>query len=1428
MGQSQGIPLSQVMQRPDWHQKADEMIAAQNARGGNPMTESEKYAIQYAANQQYGPKTMGANGGFQPAAQTTNLDPNSQAEQQAIQQQSAQTNSAAQNFALAAAPEMLRGMAAPQRIVQGLLDPRSTVQGEQALNFAGGSAASGIASGLGRAAGQALGMVPQAAAAMAVAPVAPALMGLQSAAESRIDTALRRSSGEQISTGAELGDALTQGVIGWAAGHLTTENLTKPGALAAVKAFARQEGDALVPAIARSLGRAVQAGTLQVPIAEVQHYAGLVGDWLSGKKNLDWDESAGRILGEFVGGGVGHAVAEPMHEQQVAQQKQQVSNQLQAANEQAQNLGAPRRQAADLEELNQVVKAAGPELPQKPIPSEHDEIRQAAAAHEQTLRQNMGLPQLQELKGRMQEAAKPYVPFPESPEALQKPAGPANQSIPVSPESGNNGSAPDQAVKFSGKYTGQSDPAYVQEKQGIRAQTFDPGTIVHGGILQDAGTIAKNGIVPSALSGRVDAEQIGPTRSATTAAAYAGKGARGTPVLYELSGVKSGVSDGGVNAVDVNSPGQDGVSPEHIKAVILPDGQRLTLEQAARLSAPGTNSVPPVQTKAEPDFFSSVAATGAKHIANLAANLAANEEGGLTPPEMLKRTGEEIGENLAKKTQDFKDGIAPKLAAIGWHAKSAVPTVHNLTELQGKNAVGRFQVASMLEPGERYMASLSDEERQDFVDRHEAGLPQPNADLQTISNTIRAINDHQFHELDSRDISKGYIADYMSGAAKNPDDPTAQANLQKWLQSNMSGNLGFSKTRKIPNWEERRAMGFEPLSDNPVTQARMDMVNKSRAINVHDQLQALHDMGTLVAYGPKDTVPPGMVEANPLLGRVYKAPDTQEGEAQKWYTNKANATLLEQYLPAKGQSAMSAALKGMSRVGGLMTQANTAMSFLHAVTSIGRSINQSMTGAVQAAINGEGLGGIGRRMADSFNLAQNDVYLKGLADPSKVTPEMAPVIDMLKKMDVQPPIPTGQSTLKGFGESFVDKMVRNLREGNTILAGFQVPPALADATSHLLNRTLIPNLKFAAAIQMAKTNLESAGPETTDADLRQMGYESRKNLDARFGHRLMETDYTDKGMKQLAQALLRAPGWTAGPLETTYRAMQDIVRLGRGTQVGPAHALTYAITGTITAAAINGLVQHTLTGAWPQDWKDWLYPKTGIKDKDGNDIRADTRSEASEVQKLGSAPATTLLHKANPVITLAMEAFNNKDFYGHQIWDPSPDANHWANSAAVAAHILGGASPFTASTFAELEKRGATPGQAAAFTQLAVPARKSLDYSPARQKAQDWLDSQEKAATPAPTGNEPTKKPGKAVTFGANSLDQAIEDGTVPKGQSYYLRGLQKDVLAIQDWRGRMEVWRAGNKEEQAALLPLLVRELAHDKRAPDRLKMLEELNGVK
>ena len=172
--------------------------------------------------------------------------------------------------------------------------------------------------------------------------------------------------------------------------------------------------------------------------------------------------------------------------------------------------------------------------------------------------------------------------------------------------------------------------------------------------------------------------------------------------------------------------------------------------------------------------------------------------------------------------------------------------------------------------------------------------------------------------------------------------------------------------------------------------------------------------------------------------------------------------------------------------------------------------------------------------------------------------------------------------------------------------------------------------------------------------------------------------------KNLAQALLRAPGWTGGTILEVGGGIKDLVTYakdltasGKKAELSDRAAYTLSLL-TVTAIA-NAVLTAAFTGEPPDDWKDLLAFRTGKKDEKGNPERFMLPTYAKDLYSYAQKPGTTLLHKTHPLISLIGDLAHNKDYYGTEI-------RHQGDNPIMQ---LAQAGKFTAKAFTPFWIRGA-------------------------------------------------------------------------------------------------------------------------------------------
>ena len=212
----------------------------------------------------------------------------------------------------------------------------------------------------------------------------------------------------------------------------------------------------------------------------------------------------------------------------------------------------------------------------------------------------------------------------------------------------------------------------------------------------------------------------------------------------------------------------------------------------------------------------------------------------------------------------------------------------------------------------------------------------------------------------------------------------------------------------------------------------------------------------------------------------------------------------------------------------------------------------------------------------------------------------------------------------------------------------------------------IPSLKIASYLQDVKTALKT-NPALLTNDM-ERGLALRKlakSVDNRYGEMAYNTLFWNRWVKDIATANTLSLGWQLGFVREYGGGMLDVGQVVRADGSLAAKAATgkldrplFVTFYTAQAMAYGGLMTWAMTGKSPAELLDYIYPKTGEKNKDGSDARVGTMfytkefaatAKHIETEGLAGGLAGLAASKASGLIGLTKEAFTGVNSWGDQI-----------------------------------------------------------------------------------------------------------------------------------------------------------------------------------
>jgi len=215
----------------------------------------------------------------------------------------------------------------------------------------------------------------------------------------------------------------------------------------------------------------------------------------------------------------------------------------------------------------------------------------------------------------------------------------------------------------------------------------------------------------------------------------------------------------------------------------------------------------------------------------------------------------------------------------------------------------------------------------------------------------------------------------------------------------------------------------------------------------------------------------------------------------------------------------------------------------------------------------------------------------------------------------------------------------------------------------------IPSLKIASYLKDAATALRVNPSLASNEMERMLAFRKlAKSVDNRYGEMAYNTMFWNKWVKDIAVANTLSLGWQMGFIREYGGGMLDVGQalsregtIASKAKSGMLDRPLFVTFYTAQSLAYGGLMTWAMTGMMPQSLMDYVYPKTGEKNKDGSDARTSTMFYAKEfvavgkhIQTQGAASGLTQLaeSKASGLIGLAKEGISGVNSWGDEIRDP--------------------------------------------------------------------------------------------------------------------------------------------------------------------------------
>ncbi|MBF0517610.1 MAG: hypothetical protein HQK97_10950, partial [Nitrospirae bacterium] len=573
----------------------------------------------------------------------------------------------------------------------------------------------------------------------------------------------------------------------------------------------------------------------------------------------------------------------------------------------------------------------------------------------------------------------------------------------------------------------------------------------------------------------------------------------------------------------------------------------------------------------------------------------------------------------------------------------------------------------------------------DFMDNIETGNGQVDSRMQRFADDLRkAFNDRveQVRALGTGKL-KQVVENYFPHIWKDPEAAKTFV-AEFYAKRPFPGSGAFLKKRSIPTVKDGLAAGLELAFDNPVEIALHKMREMDKYIMAHKSLNEMKAKGLAKYVKIGGDVPDGWQKIDDKIATVFGAPEIkiadltpaerEEAEQMAKITGKSVEDVIHgeefkkvaglrimgnYYAPAEAarliNNYLSPGLRDKSQLfrdylgaANVMNQFQLGFSAFHGGFITIESMASKFSLGLLKAIRGDAAGGLKDMLgtpAAPFEYFKKGNQLMNEWDKPTGEGEIGKIAAALQAAG-------GRARMDKFYQTqMTENMMKAFRQGDMFGAAWRAPFALVELAAKPIMEGFVPRMKLGSFYHMMEMEMKN-NPNMSHEELRAVAGKAWDSIDNRMGQLVYDNLFWNKTTKDIAMATVRSVGWNLGSFREMLGGMKDIgsagMKLAKGEKLSAdmmTHRMSYLIGMPIMVGLMGAATQYLMTGKGPDDLKDYYFPKTGNLDEHGRPERIMLPSYMKDVASYTQHPGQTLANKLHPMLALAAEMLNNKDYY---------------------------------------------------------------------------------------------------------------------------------------------------------------------------------------
>lgn len=669
-------------------------------------------------------------------------------------------------------------------------------------------------------------------------------------------------------------------------------------------------------------------------------------------------------------------------------------------------------------------------------------------------------------------------------------------------------------------------------------------------------------------------------------------------------------------------------------------------------------------------------------------------------------------EELSKEGKSTSINPLAKILNPAAISESARDMATSLRQAKGPAAQATAVIQDSLHKYAKDINKLTDAERLQLIDYMESrtqGAKVPNPKLQEVADKIRNIYAQMAVKIQEVFPDVGLRQDYFTHQYK--DKAAADKFFSDWIAK--QGSERNLRQRAFPTLKEAMEAGLEPKTTNPIETVMTYVNNMNNLISTHEAVRLARENG-IAEYFKKGQQPEGW---EPLKGNLA------EKDGKGLYAPEDAARVYNNDVSEKVTGPAGEIIDNVQRGANFATKLVLSFSGYHATATTMASMAKDVSRAVFGGTAKERAADLLSAVTPLKNTIEGGKIAEAYLGRGELPPGMQKALDLavknntvnIKQQDYWKAGPAKDfvdafktGTLLTDAKAAGEKMItgRTLKE-NPLTGTVKVIASGLGKTMDTVAKPLfdyyIPRIKLSANIKELHDWIEQH-PKATEKELDRAAQDIGNNVDNTFGEMMRDNLFWHQITRQTLQTTFLSYSWITGGA----RMLKGIPDVG-ATLIGKKGLTSnakYLFGMAMTYAVVNGVRSYLGTGQAPDDWKDFVYPRTGGKTAQGKPEREILPSHIGQYTNYLHEGLGAAGNELSPGLKLLYNLVTNKDFRGLPVTNANNswfDSQRWGDYGK---YVLNEASPLTIKNFLQGQKKRSKMSD----FEMAVGARRAPQF----------------------------------------------------------------------------------------------------------------------